>query len=64
MTGNAGKNTLKGMDGNDWLDGGAGVSTLYGGSGNDTYVVHSTNDKVSETLAARTTAASIPFVHR
>ncbi len=50
MMGNAGKNTLKGMDGNDWLDGGAGVSTLYGGSGNDTYVVHSTNDKVSETL--------------
>ena len=36
LIGNAGANTLSGLEGDDALDGGAGVDTLYGGQGADT----------------------------
>jgi Ca2+-binding RTX toxin-like protein len=39
ITGNAGKNTLKGLGGNDTLVATAGIETLKGGVGNDTYVL-------------------------
>ena len=43
MTGDANTNILRGLDGNDVLDGGsAGSDKLYGGAGNDTYVLHAT----------------------
>ncbi len=41
ITGGLGDDTLRGLDGNDVLDGGAeGEDTLEGGAGNDTYVLH------------------------
>jgi Ca2+-binding RTX toxin-like protein len=39
LIGNTGKNTLKGLDGNDTLVATGGVETLKGGLGNDTYVL-------------------------
>ncbi len=41
ITGGVGNDTLRGLDGNDVLDGGAeGEDRLEGGAGNDTYVLH------------------------
>jgi len=42
---------LKGLDGNETLDGGTGVDTMQGGLGNDTYVVDNIADTVIETSA-------------
>lgn len=39
LTGGAGADVLKGLDGNDRLDGGGGFDILIGGDGDDTYVV-------------------------
>ncbi|MFM9860635.1 hypothetical protein RUR49_19425 [Pseudoxanthobacter sp. M-2] len=41
LIGNSGKNTLKGLDGNDTLVATGGVETLKGGVGHDTYVLGS-----------------------
>jgi trimeric autotransporter adhesin len=49
--GNAVNNTIIGNDGNNSLDGSAGNDSLIGALGNDTYVVDSTGDVVSETVA-------------
>ncbi|MEO7239950.1 MAG: calcium-binding protein, partial [Sphingomicrobium sp.] len=46
--GRSGVDIVRGMGGDDWLDGGAAADTLYGGLGNDNYVVDDANDQVIE----------------
>ena len=56
-TGNALANVITGNDADNILDGGgtgATVDTLVGGAGNDTYIVHNTNDLVTELQGAGT----------
>jgi Ca2+-binding RTX toxin-like protein len=49
LTGDYNDNDLRGLAGNDTLDGGGiGNDTLRGGTGNDSYLVHSLNDQVIE----------------
>lgn len=50
LVGNELGNTLKGLDGNDTLDGGFGIKgdVLTGGNGNDVYYINNRLDKVSE----------------
>jgi Ca2+-binding RTX toxin-like protein len=48
ITGNIGVNILKGLGGNDKLDGGANADTMFGGAGNDTYTVDNAGDIASE----------------
>jgi Ca2+-binding RTX toxin-like protein len=50
--GNTLNNTLLGNIGANRLDGGTGNDTMTGGKGNDVYVVDTTGDVVSETIAA------------
>lgn len=52
IIGTAARNTLQGLDGDDWLDGGTGNDTLRGGEGNDTYVVDHSADIVLENAGA------------
>ncbi|MEQ1952394.1 calcium-binding protein [Mesorhizobium sp. CN2-181] len=48
MIGNSIANRLRGLDGNDILDGKGGADDMRGGAGDDTYVVDNTGDKVDE----------------
>ena len=54
ITGNGANNVLTGDAGNDTLNGGAGDDTMQGDAGNDVYIVNSTADVVSESVAEGT----------
>ena len=52
ITGDSHTNVLRGMGGNDVLDGGAGGSDrLYGGVGNDTYSISGTSRAIEDTVS-------------
>ncbi len=51
ILGAGGNDTIDGGTGNDTLDGGSGTDVLAGGAGNDLYVLDTSVDSVSETIA-------------
>ncbi|WP_374563902.1 calcium-binding protein [Ideonella sp.] len=61
ITGTTGDNILSGLGGNDTLDGNGGTDQLKGGAGDDTYVLHSTNDVVTEVSDAGTDTVEANF---
>ena len=54
LSGNAGRNTLRGMDGDDMIDGRAGADDMHGGRGDDTFIVDNSSDKAIEAAGAGT----------
>lgn len=62
LTGNANANWIRGMDGNDTLDGAAGVDSLLGGLGNDVYFIDS-SDIVTENASEGTDTINASFTY-